>query len=68
MKLTKADKYALLGLIPALFILIAVVLGLQFIAPMKKAVYVLAGILVSAAYYITFLMLVNLHHVRKPKA
>lgn len=67
MNLTKADKYALLGLVPAACILVAVVLGLQFIAPLRKAAYILAGILMTVAYYITLLMLVHLHHVRKPK-
>ena len=67
MSLTKADKYALGGLIPAACILIAVVLGLQFIVPIQKAAYIWAGILMTAAYYITLLMLVHLHHIKKPK-
>jgi len=67
MELSRADKYALGGLIPAACILIAVVLGLQFIAPIGKAAYILAGILMTVAYYITLLMLVHLHHIRKPK-
>ncbi len=65
MELTMADKYALAGLIPALLLLVGVVLGLQFIAPVNVAAYIWAGVLITAAFYTTFLILVNLHHVKK---